>query len=112
MISGIQKETRAAVSSMEEGVQEVALGSEEAAKSGEALNVILEQINEVNAQINQIATAAEEQTATTREISNNVHLINEAVSGSARGVQEISEAAGNLSFLAEELRGMVAYYRL
>jgi methyl-accepting chemotaxis protein len=112
MISGIQKETRTAVSSMEEGVQEVARGSAEAAKSGEALNVILEQINEVNAQINQIATAAEEQTATTREISNNVHMINEAVSGSARGVQELSAAAGNLSFLAEELRGMVAYYHL
>lgn len=112
MISGIQKETRTAVSSMEEGVHEVARGSEEAAKSGEALNVILGQINEVTAQINQIATAAEEQTATTREISNNVHLINEAVSGSARGVQELSLAAGNLSTLAEDLKGMVAYYRL
>jgi methyl-accepting chemotaxis protein len=111
MISGIQKETRTAVSSMEEGVQEVSRGSEEAAKSGEALNVILGQINEVTAQINQIATAAEEQTATTREISNNVHLINEAVSGSARGVQELSMAAGNLSALAEDLKGMVSYYQ-
>ena len=112
MISGIQKETRTAVTSMEEGVQEVARGSEEAAKSGEALNVILSQINEVTAQINQIATAAEEQTATTREISNNVHMINEAVSGSARGVQELSMAAGNLSTLAEDLKQMVSYYRL
>ena len=112
MINGIQKETRTAVSSMEEGVQEVARGSIVAAKSGEALNIIQSQINEVTAQINQIATAAEEQTATTREISNNVHMINEAVSGSARGVQELSMAAGNLSALAEDLKGMIAYYRL
>lgn len=112
MIGGIQKETRTAVSSMEEGVQEVARGSEEAARSGEALNIILDQINEVNAQINQIATAAEEQTATTMEISNNVHMINEAVSGSTRGIQDLAAAAGNLSYLAEELKGMVAHYRL
>lgn len=111
MINGIQRETRTAVSSMEEGVQEVSRGSAEAAKSGEALNIILDQIHEVTAQINQIATAAEEQTATTREISNNVHMINESVSGSARGVQELSMAAGNLSSLAEDLKGMVAYYR-
>jgi len=112
MIGGIQKETRIAVISMEEGVQEVSLGSAEAAKSGDALNVILEQINDVTSQINQIATAAEEQSATTREISDNVHMINEAVSGSAQGVQELSIAAGNLSTLAEDLKSMVAYYRL
>ncbi|MDU0458015.1 MAG: methyl-accepting chemotaxis protein [Geobacteraceae bacterium] len=111
MIKGIQSETRTAVASMEEGVQEVAKGSAEAEKSGEALGNILSQINEVTAQINQIATAAEEQTATTREISNNVHMINEAVSGSARGAQELSLAATSLSTLAEELKGMVAYYR-
>jgi len=112
MIKGIQSETRTAVASMEEGVQEVAKGSAEAEKSGEALGNILSQINEVTAQINQIATAAEEQTATTREISNNVHMINEAVSGSARGAQELSLAATSLSTLAEELKEMVAYYRL
>jgi methyl-accepting chemotaxis protein len=112
MIKGIQSETRSAVSSMEEGVQEVARGSAEAARSGEALKEILDQINSVTAQIGQIATAAEEQTATTREISNNVHSINDAVSGSARGVQDLSAAAGNLSALAQDLNGMIGYYRL
>jgi methyl-accepting chemotaxis protein len=81
-------------------------------RSGQALHEILGQINMVTEQISQMATAAEEQTATTREISNNVHLINEAVSGSSRGVQELSMAAGNLSSLAEDLKGMVAYYRI
>ncbi len=112
MIKGIQDETHVAVNSMEEGVQEVARGSAEAAKSGDALKSILNQINEVTSQINQIATAAEEQTATTREISNNVHMINDSVSGNARGVQELSVEAGKLASLAEELNSMVAYYRL
>ena len=59
-----------------------------------------------------LATAAEEQTATTREISNTVHRINEAVSGNARGVQEISSASGQLSNLAEELKGIVTHYSI
>jgi len=112
MIGGIQKETRAAVVSMEDGVQEVARGSAEAGKSGEALHVILAQINQVTVQINQIATAAEEQTATTREISQNVHLINDAVSGSAREVQILSVLAANLSALSQHLNVMVSQYRL
>ena len=50
-------------------------GTLEAAKSGEALREILEQINEVTMQVNQVATAAEEQTATTTEISKNIMKI-------------------------------------
>jgi len=46
---------------MEEGMREVQQGTEEAAKSGSALQEILDQINAVSMQVNQIATAAEEQ---------------------------------------------------
>jgi len=47
MIKAIQLETKQAVSSMEEGVSEVERGTEEASKSGGALQEILSQINEV-----------------------------------------------------------------
>jgi len=112
MIKDIQSATKTAVTSMEEGVIEVGKGSAEAARSGQALNIIIDKVNEVNAQISQIATAAEEQTATTREISNNVYRINEAVSGSARGVSELAVAAGSLSVLAEELKSTVSVYQI
>ena len=75
MIKTIQRETRGAVVAMEEGVCQVEAGTEEAAKSGQALQEILSQINDVATQVNQIATAAEEQTATTSEISSNIHQI-------------------------------------
>ena len=39
-------------------------------------------------------------------------MINEAVSGNARGVQEISSASGQLSNLAEELKGIVTHYSI
>jgi methyl-accepting chemotaxis protein len=79
MIKAIQKETRGAVTAMEQGVQQVENGTIEAARSGQALQDILAQINDVAMQVNQIATAAEEQTATTGEISSNMMQITDVV---------------------------------
>jgi len=59
-----------------------------AAKSGTALEEILERISAVTAQVHQIATAAEEQTVTTDEISSNIRSINDVVQGTARSAQE------------------------
>ena len=71
MIKTIQNETKETVQTMDAGVDEAARGCKKAAESGRALESILEKINEVTMQINQVATAAEEQTATTAEISSN-----------------------------------------
>ncbi|KAA0888982.1 methyl-accepting chemotaxis protein [Oryzomonas rubra] len=112
MIKAIQGETRGAVGAMEEGVREVESGTSEAAKSGAALQAILEQINAVNMQVSQIATAAEEQTATTSEISSNIQQINEVVQHTARGASESVIAANQLSTLAEELQRLVGQFKL
>lgn len=112
MIKTIQKETSVAVVAMEEGVSEVAKGSEKAVESGKALEMILEQINHVTMQINQVATAAEEQTATTSEISNNMNKITEVIAQTSRGVHESAESANQLSGLAEELRRVVGQFKL
>jgi methyl-accepting chemotaxis protein len=112
MIKAIQNETRVAVSSMEEGVQEVERGTEDASLSGQALQDILVQVNEVTAQIHQIATAAEEQTATTNEISSNMQRITEVVQETSGSSHQTAQAAGQLSQLAQELQGVVAQFRL
>jgi len=112
MIKSIQKETKSAVLVMEEGVLEVATGTDEAAKSGAALQEILDQINDVNMQVSQIATAAEEQTATTSEISNNIHQMSEVVQQTARGAMDTSESARGLSLLADDLKGIVSQFKL
>jgi len=112
MIKAIQGETRGAVAAMEEGVKEVENGTNEAAKSGAALQAILEQINSVNMQVSQIATAAEEQTATTAEISSNIQQINDVVQHTANGAHESVIAANQLSTLAEELQRLVGQFRL
>lgn len=112
MIKAIQGETRNAVAAMEEGVREVERGTKDAARSGRALQEILSQVNEVTQQIHQIATAAEEQTATTYEISSNMQRITEVVQETAGSSQITANAAGKLSDLAQDLQGIVAKFRL
>lgn len=112
MIKAIQSETREAVRSMEEGVQEVEKGAVSSQKSGESLNEILDQINEVTMQINQIATAAEEQTATTSEITMNIQQVTEVVHQSARGAEETSAAAGQLAEQSHQLQELVGRFRV
>jgi methyl-accepting chemotaxis protein len=112
MIKAIQSETRGAVAAMEQGVHQVETGTEEAAKSGAALEEILEQVNEVAMQIHQVATAAEEQTATTSEISSNMLQITEVVQQTSLGAHESATAAAQLKGNAEELQRLVRQFRL
>ncbi|GAB4293956.1 MAG: methyl-accepting chemotaxis protein [Desulfuromonadia bacterium] len=111
MIKAIQLKTKEAVAAMEEGVREVERGTSDAGRSGEALALILEQVNTVTLQINQIATAAEEQTATTREISTNIQQISDVVEMGARSTLEITQAAAGLSRLSVELQEMIRRFR-
>jgi methyl-accepting chemotaxis protein len=63
-------------------------------------------------QVNQVATAAEEQTATTSEISDNIHQITQVVQNTVKGAQESASAAGQLARTAEELQRLVGQFRL
>jgi methyl-accepting chemotaxis protein len=112
MIKAIQSETRGAVSAMVQGVKEVEMGTGEAARSGEALQDILDQINSVTAQVNQIAVSAEQQTAITGEISSNIHQITDVAQGTAKGAQESATAASQLSGLAKEMQRLVERFKL
>ena len=112
MIRGIQQETRVAISSMEEGVRGTEEGASQAAQLESSLQTILAQVNAVTDQISQIATAAEEQTCTTREISNNVMSLNELAHQNNTGIAETGRAADNVSRQAEELQRLVGQFRL
>jgi methyl-accepting chemotaxis protein len=112
MINAIQKDTKGAVIAMEERVKEVESGCAEAAKSGEALVEIQDRINAVTAQVSQMATAAEQQTGTTVEITSNIQLITQVVQDTARGAQESASSAEQLAALADELQQLVGQFRL
>jgi hemerythrin-like metal-binding protein len=111
MIKSIQQETLGAVDAMNKGVKEVQDGTGEAARSGDALAQILAQVDEVTQQINQIATAAEEQTATTSEISGNIGRITDDANSSSRYAQDTATLADELNRLSERLISAVDRFR-
>ncbi|MDR3579021.1 MAG: bacteriohemerythrin [Oryzomonas sp.] len=112
MIKSIQNETLTAVSSMSEGVGEVKRGTTETNRSGEALEDILNRINDLNMQVSQIATAAEEQTATTQEITSNIQMITDVVNHNVENARSTTHATGKLAEQVDELHKLVSHFRL
>ncbi|GFO59932.1 hypothetical protein GMST_22570 [Geomonas silvestris] len=112
MIRSIQSETQTAVGSMAEGVTEVERGTTEAARSGEALAVIHQQINELTMQISQVATAAEEQTATTHEITGNIQMITDVVERNVASAHDTTIATQKLAEQVDSLHALVGHFRL
>ena len=112
MIKSIQSETQSAVESMVEGVQEVQRGTAETSRSGEALEDILTKINELTMQISQVATAAEEQTATTHEITNNIQMITDVVNRNVENARSTTQATGALAKQVDDLHELVGKFRL
>lgn len=112
MIKAIQSETQDAVISMSEGVDEVKLGTAETARSGEALEDILSKINELTMQVSQVATAAEEQTATTQEITNNIQVITDVVNRNVENSRSTTLATTTLAKEVDNLHELVGHFRL
>jgi methyl-accepting chemotaxis protein len=112
MIKTIQQETKGAVEAMEQGVVQVESGTMEAARSGEALQDILAQVNAATMQVSQIATAAEQQTATTTQISSNIQQITNIVGDTADCAHEAAAVATQLSGNAQELQRLVQQFKL
>jgi methyl-accepting chemotaxis protein/hemerythrin len=112
MIKTIQAETKSAVSSMSEGVDQVRQGTEGTTRSGEALEDILNMINELGIQISQIATAAEEQTATTSEITSNIQMITDVVGRNVDSAHSTTDATSKLAHQVDELHQLVGRFKL
>jgi len=112
MIKAIQNETQSAVGSMSEGVAEVKRGTAEANRSGEALEDIHNQINDLTMQISQVATAAEEQTATTHEITGNIQMITDVVNRNVESAHSTSQATVKLAEQVNSLHALVGHFRL
>jgi len=106
----IQNETGRAVQVMQESKAGVAQGTRDSIKSGESLREILNQFNTVTMQIGQIATAAEEQSATSREISNNVYQITGIMQGAARANRESMSAVDQLNRLSKSLKQQISKF--
>jgi len=111
MIRTVQTEARQAVEAMERSAKHVTVGVEEASKSGTALASILGRIGEVTMQVSQIATAAEEQTATTVEIVSCMGEISHSADRFDRAAAGVNGKIAQLQALSEELIESTAVFK-
>ena len=112
VIGAIQQEILTVVELMTLAVTQVAQGSAESERSGEALKSILSLVNDVSSQVSQIATAVEEQTVVTSEISGNMYQLTGVIHQAVEGAYESAQAASTLDQDAVELQELVAKFRL
>ena len=117
MVADIQKDAKSAaasindsVSSMEQtsdSVSSMEQTSEGTVEVENTMHEMLEHVNQVNMQITQIASAAEEQTAATNEISMHIHDITDMtqqVNNEAQSTEEIiKDTVQNLNALHDSL---------
>ena len=104
MVDRIQAETNNATTAMQANLDDMSEVASSTSAVQETLSNALNYVNEVNSQITQIATAAEEQTSATGEISNNMQNITR----SSGEVNDIAQAARDISIsTAQALDGLI-----
>ncbi|OIQ51512.1 Methyl-accepting chemotaxis protein McpS [Pseudodesulfovibrio hydrargyri] len=103
-IKSIQDGTRRNLAAFQSATEAIDESTDLAAKAGEALDDILKVVKVADDQIRSIATASEEQAATTSEVSRSVEEVNEVSNGIAAAMTESTTAVSDLARLAEELK--------
>ena len=111
MIKKIQEDTTGAVKSIQEGTEEAEKGKILADKAGTALVEIINGAQEVVDIITQVATASEEQSSASEQISKNIEAISNVTHESASGIQQMANAAEDLNRLMSNLSDMVSGFK-
>jgi len=112
IVKKIQAETDAAVHSMKRGNSEVAEGIALAYEANRSLENIVASSNQVTSVIQNIAAASEKQASTSKHIAESIEAMSRVTSESASGVQEIADAASNLTELTQRLNTLIGQFRL
>ena len=102
-ITAIQSSAQQSVNRMEEALQYVEKATSLANESGEALKSIVGHVENTADQVRTIATASEEQSASSEEITNSIAKVNEMSSQSTQAMSEAARAIGDLAKQTEKL---------
>ncbi|MCL6417372.1 methyl-accepting chemotaxis protein [Aestuariirhabdus sp. Z084] len=110
MISSLQENGRAAVNVIEESKQTAEQSLEEAIKAETSLETIQENVNVITEMSAQIATAAEQQSAVSEEISRNIVNIGSNASDTLEGCQSINRSNKELVASIDKLNNMITQF--
>lgn len=126
LISGIQQDTQKAVLSINEGTQQVKLGTEVAETAGQAFNEITTLINHVSSQIEEISEEIQQMAVgserivasvsdiyeTSKEITGQTQTVSAATEEQSASVEEIASSSQVLANMAEELQGTLRKFNI
>ncbi|RMS37237.1 Methyl-accepting chemotaxis protein I [Pseudomonas coronafaciens pv. garcae] len=112
LINGVQQSTQQTASSLRHTATQANLTLEQAAATGEALNVIISSTTTINDRNLLIASAAEQQAQVASEVDRNLSSIRDLSSQTASGAQQTTVASNALSMLASDLNLMVQRFVL
>lgn len=92
-----------------ERCQDTATGSADVESSLESLTHFVDEINDLSSQI---ATAAEEQSSVTQEVSRNMNAISEIVSNLDSNGQQVNRNAEDIANVNDQLISIVKRFKL
>lgn len=110
-ISLIQQSTTDVVQEMDTAKERVINTSGMAQQAGSVLDQIVEHSDNIADMVRGIATAAEQQSATSDEINNSVTHINDLSQEVLHGIRESNQGIKEVAELASNLSGLVAKFR-
>ncbi|KHK01052.1 methyl-accepting chemotaxis protein [Desulfovibrio sp. TomC] len=110
-ISGIQRGTTDTIGMVDQAALAVEQATALAERSGAALGEIVSVVETAGDQVRSIATAAEEQSATSEEINRAVESISRIASETAQAMGQSAQAVTELAAQAHELNALVADIR-
>jgi methyl-accepting chemotaxis protein len=111
MIERLQSGTLEAVKVMKTSTHEAQNSVAETAKAGESLSKITDAVSVINDMSSHIASAADEQSAVSREMHENVLSISQAADQTAQGASENLAASQEMATLAENLQRLVGRFQ-
>ena len=112
MIDKLQTGAKNAVTAMEAGQEKASVGVDQTKQAGEALAAITRAVTTINEMNTHIASAAEEQSATTEEMNKNIININQLADETANSASQSTSASAELSKLATDLQGLVGQFKI
>ncbi len=112
LIATLQEGSEKAVNSMGQSRERVLATVDQATHAGESLSSITSAVETISQMNTQIATAAEEQTAVSDEISRNIENIQEMSDQTASGSEQIALASEKLASLSQQLDTLVGQFKV
>lgn len=106
-INKIQQMTKENIAATDSAAESVARSTELASESGKALRDIVERVEMAADQVRSIATAAEQQSATSEEINHATNDINEVATESSRIMEEATRAVLEVASMATRLNSVI-----